>query len=169
MDRRVWIVAALAAVGVSGLSASDQEKITVTGCLQNFSAKGTVGTTEKGYLLTTTGRPDDALALAPVPTPGTTAAGTPTGTSGTAGPGMPTSGTWAASGAGAPPPASKAGNSYLLDGPEKDLKAQVGHKVEVTGTLEPRDADSPPKTSEDAHLQVASIRMLASNCSQRSK
>jgi hypothetical protein len=171
MNRNVWMAMALAAVAVSGMSANLGPTITVTGCVQNFSAKGTVGTTEKGYLLTnaTISSADDALALATVPTQGTTAAGTPTGTSGTAAAGMPTSATWvAATGTGAAqPPASRLNSSYLLDGHDGELKEHVGHKIEVTGTVQPREGDV--LKTDESRLQVASIRLVSSTCSAKSK
>jgi hypothetical protein len=169
MNRSVWMAMALAAAVARCAAADEGQTITVTGCVQNFSAKGTVGTTAKGYLLTnaTTGKTDDALALAPVPTQGTTAAGTPTGTSGTAAPGTPASGTSAATAgsAGAPPSASRMNNSFLLDGHDGELKEQVGRKVEITGMVRPRDADAPK--GEEAHLVVSSIKMLSTSCSSR--
>jgi hypothetical protein len=160
---------ALAVAAAPGTAATDGQPITVTGCVQNYSARGTAGTTEKGYLLTitTTGRTDDALALAPVPTQGTTAAGVPTGTSGTAAAGMPTSGT-AATGIGASqPPPSPASKSYLLDGPAAELKEHVGHKIEVVGTVQPREDEAPK--ADEPRLQVTSIRLVSSACSAKPK
>jgi hypothetical protein len=173
MNGSMWIAIAFAATALSGQSSAGQDgqTITVTGCLQNFSAKGTVGTTERGYLLTNiaTDRADEAKRPASAPATEPAAGGSPTGTSGTATAGAPTSGTSAGS-AGSDKvstPAAKANLSYLLEGRDKELKDHVGHKVEVTGTLQSHP-DEAAKTDE-GHLQVASIRMLASNCSQRPK
>jgi hypothetical protein len=163
MDRNVWVAMSLAAALVAGISADDEKTITVTGCVQNFSAKGTVGTTERGYLLTNVTRPD---AVAPAQTQGATPAGTPTATSGTAAPGMPASGTSGQSATdGARPSESRANSSYKLEGQESELKHHVGHKVEVKGALEPRQGDEPK--GEESRLQVSSIRMLSSKCSSR--
>ena len=173
MKGSAWIAIALAAAAASAQSNArqDAQTVTVAGCLQNFSAKGTVGTTERGYLLTNTAtdRADEAKRPAAVPATEPTAGGAPTGTSGTASAGAPTAGTsaGAAGNEKALAPASKANVSYLLEGQDKALKDHVGHKVEVTGTLEPRP-DEAAKIDE-AHLQVASIRMVSSNCSQRPK
>ncbi|MGH9143153.1 MAG: hypothetical protein ACRD2I_18630 [Vicinamibacterales bacterium] len=166
MTRSVWAAFAMACATAAAVSA-DAPTTKVTGCVQNISAKGTSGPTEKGYLLTnvTTAVPD-ALSLAPVPTPETTVTGAPTGTSGTAASGMPASGTWVATtGISASPSASRAGSSYMLEGREAELKKEVGHKVEITGTLRPRPADAPK--SEETHLQVDSIRVVASKCTSR--
>jgi hypothetical protein len=173
MNGSVWIAMAFAAAASLALGSAGQEgqTITVTGCLQNFSAKGTVGTTERGYLLTNvaTDRADDAKRPASSPAAEPAAGGIPAGTSGTAGTVAPTSGSSAGSAPSdkTPTPAAKANQSYLLEGEDKELKDHVGHKIEVTGTLQSRP-DEAAKTDE-AHLQVASIRMLASNCSMRPK
>jgi hypothetical protein len=162
MKRSAWmfIVMAAAASSALGSDGQDRQTITVTGCLQNFSTKGTVGTTERGYLLTNVGRDGEGTPPAPGASRGSTDAGTAASARGTAGS--------AASGAsGGGQGASKANLSYLIEGEDKQLKDQVGHKVEVTGTLLPRE-DETAKTDE-AHMRVDSIRMLASNCSQKPK
>jgi hypothetical protein len=78
---------------------------------------------------------------------------------------MPTSGTWAATTGAMMAPATRSKSSYRLDGGEVDLKAQVGHKVEVVGTIEPRH-DGAPKGGDTEHLRVASVRMIAAGCSK---
>jgi hypothetical protein len=168
MNSSVWMAIALAAAA-AGAPANDGQTITVTGCVQNFSAKGTVGTTERGYLLTNIATDGADEAKPPVRAPEGGAGGAATGTSGTAAAGMPTAGTSAGSAGSekARAPASKAKLSYLLEGEDKELKDHVGHKVEVTGNLQPQH-DEPAKTDE-MHLQVASIRMLSSTCMQRPK
>jgi len=187
MKRTVWIAAALAATAAV-VSGETGPTITVTGCLQNFSAKGTVGTTEKGFLLTNATTGDDAesgatdgAASAPRPTGAgasggtgaSTGTGASSGTTGTSG----TAGTQTAAGAGAGAGTDGAGathaapsrvdTSYLLDGSEEELKDHVGRKVEVTGRLAERQEETP--RTEEQHLQVESIRRLSSNCSQRPK
>ena len=143
----VAVMAVSSVVALAAASAGDGPEVTVAGCVQNYSAKGTVGTTERGYLLTnvTNEKSGDPLSPAPAPTEATTAPGTPTGTSGTA---------------------ARAGRSYRLEGHEDDLKDQVGHKVEVVGTVLALVDDDAPK-GEEKHLQVASIRLLSSKCSSK--
>jgi len=144
MTRTVCIAIALA-VASAYLAADDSPTITVTGCIQNFSAKGTVGTTERGYLLTnaTTGKAGEPSVPA-------TRSATPTGTGGTV---------------GADQASNRAARSYLLDGRDGELKDQVGHQVEVTGTVTSPDGD-PPRTDEQ-RLQVSAIRRVASKCSSK--
>ena len=167
MKRMVAMAAAVACAASVTLAARDAEKITVTGCVMNFSSTGASGVTERGFLLSSTAVVRDRFEGAPVPEPSqaTTAAGTPTGTSGTAAPGMPTSGTWAATTGTMMARAPRAkSSSYRLDGSDGDLKAQIGHKVEVVGTIEPR-MDGAPK-SDTERLRVTSVRMIASDCSK---
>jgi hypothetical protein len=69
----------------------------------------------------------------------------------------------------------------VLDGRDTELKNHVGHKVEVTGTLEAHrgmsgraapsstPSGSPSSRMDDSaqHLQVSSVRMIASDCSAK--
>jgi hypothetical protein len=159
------MAAALACVAsVSGAS-QDVESVTVTGCVMNFSSTGSSGVTERGFLLSNTTLVKGPSEGAPVPAPGqgTTVTGAPIGTSGTAAPGMPTSGTWPAASGTMMTHAPRAKTSYRLDGSDADLKEQVGHKVEVEGTIEPHhDAVK----GETERLQVTAVRMIASDCSK---
>lgn len=150
MHWRGWMAVALVWTSAAGVSADGDKTITVSGCVQNFSAKGTAGTTEKGYLLTNVTSPSggDAPSVAPAPTQ-TTTAGTPTGRSATP----------------ARPFSSRASLSYLLDGRGDELKNHVSHRVEVVGTLRSGGGDA--LKGGEAHLEVASIRLLASNCSSK--
>jgi hypothetical protein len=150
MNRNVWSVwIAMALAGATPAASRHHEPpITVTGCLQNYSTKGTDGTTERGYLLTLIVDDGNAEALR---------SATPT-----SGAGVPPSATDSAR-----PRTSRAETSYLLEGPDKDLKEHVGHKVEVTGTVQPSEDEA--ATIEKTHLHVTSIRRVASSCSQRSK
>jgi len=165
MNRGEWMAAAaLACVASVGVAARDDYKsITVTGCVQNFSSTGTSGVTERGFVLsnpTLVQGPADGMPM-PAPARETSATGMPTGTSGTAAAGMPTSGTWTTTTGTIP---GKAKNSYRLDGNDEELKAQVGHKVEISGVVEPRK-DEATKTDTD-HLQVSTIKMLDSSCTK---
>ena len=164
MKRMAWMAVALACAASVGVVARDERTITVTGCVQNFSSTGTSGTTERGYLLSKTTMLRDSDAAMPAPGQGTTAMGTATGTSGIAAPGTPASGTWAAATGTliVSPPRGK--SSYRLDGSEAELKSHVGHRVEITGTMEPRKAGA--ANSETERLQVASVRLVASECSR---
>jgi hypothetical protein len=176
MNRSVWLVLILAATTASA-SSGDEKIITVTGCVQNFSAKGTVGTTEKGYLLTnaTTGGADAVATPAPRSTAATDAGApagaseTAAGASGTAaGPTPPSADGAATRGTGGTQTrSSRADSSYLLEGHESELKDHVGRKVEVTGTLQPRDQEA--SKTEELHLEVSSVRRVASSCTLRPK
>jgi hypothetical protein len=131
MNRSVWMAVALAATMVTGIAADERKIITVTGCVQNFSAKGTVGTTERGYLLTNA-QSIDADAPATASAKGSAPAETPAGTSGAATPRVPPSGTPVPSATeAAGPSSSRASSAYRLEGQEDELKNHVGHKVEV--------------------------------------
>jgi hypothetical protein len=73
-------------------------------------------------------------------------------------------------------PPSTATASFLLDGHDGDLKAHVGHKVEVTGTVDaPVETTSEPRGAitggtgaksmdQQQRLHVGAVKMLASNC-----
>jgi hypothetical protein len=161
------MVAALACVASAGLhAAADDKTITVSGCVQNFSSTDMSGTTERGFLLS-----DAKMVVDPAegvagsePSHTTTTTGVPTGTSGTAAPGMPTSGTSTGTSGTMMTGARGKTAAYRLDAAERELKEHVGHRVEVTGVVEPRK-EGAPKSDAD-HLQVASVRMLASECSK---
>jgi hypothetical protein len=157
------MAAALACAASAGFAAAAADRvITVTGCVQNFSSTDTSGVTEHGYLLSDAKMVPDPTVGA-VGTQGTTPPGVATGTSGTAAAGMPTSGTWAAA-TGTMMSSSRGKNAYRLDFGDRDLKDHIGHKVEITGVVEPRKEGAPK--SEEERLQVASLRVLASECSK---
>jgi hypothetical protein len=166
MKRAVWIAtaAAVACVASIGVSARDDDKsITVTGCVQNFSSTGVSGVTEHGFLLSNPTLVTEKGDAVPVPMRDRdrSATGEPTGTSGTAAAGMPTSGTRAATTGTTP---AKPPKSYRLDGSDEELKAQVGHKVEIAGAIEPKnDHDTKGETDR---LQVSKVKMLASDCTK---
>lgn len=187
MNRNVWMAVAFvctasagaaAQSGASATSAADKT-ITVTGCVQNISSSAPGGSTEKGFLLTnammgsastssaaaTPGSTEGATRPAPSPTQAGTAAGTPTGTSGAA-----TSSSAAM------------GSSYVLSGKDSELKNHVGHKVEVTGTVDAKmssttsTSTSTPSSSTttssstmtaNPKLTVTSVKMIASDCSAK--
>jgi hypothetical protein len=183
MNRNVWMAAALACAASVGVAAQDKtaaqqnsdKTITVSGCVQNISTSTASGSIEKGFLLAnaTTGDARDGSTPGPPPPP----APRPTGTSGTAAAGMPESATWPATTGtvgGNPPPQA---TSYMLTGRDVELKEQVGKKVEITGTVMENagaatgSSSTAPATDKMAshaqRLQVASLRVLASDCSSR--
>ena len=165
MKQTLWVAAALACAASVSTVARDAEKVTVSGCVMNFSSTSASGVTERGFLLssaTVVKAPSEGAPIA-APSQGTTVTGTPTGTSGTAAPGMPTSGTWAATTGTMMTRAPRAKASYRLDGSDAELKEQVGHKVEVEGTIEP-GKDAPKSDTE--RLQVSAVRLIASDCSK---
>ena len=84
-------------------------------------------------------------------------AGAPVATSGAAGAGA------GATGAGA----SAAGKaSYRLDGTESTITPHVGHKVEITGTLEERPASAAAggTNAPAGTLKVDSLKMVSTTC-----
>jgi hypothetical protein len=60
-------------------------------------------------------------------------------------------------------PSAPAANEYKLDADESKLSSHVGHKVEITGTLEPAKPSGSP--SDSPSLKVDSVKMIAATCS----
>jgi hypothetical protein len=54
--------------------------------------------------------------------------------------------------------------TYRLDADDSQLTAHVGHKVEVTGTVDAKPA--PGDAASPAKLKVASVKMIAASCSE---
>lgn len=146
------------------------DKITVTGCLQEPSRSSTgttstASTTSGSYILANATMGSGSSSSTTGTTSATTAAPTTAGTTGT---------TTAAS-------TARSEASYVLDGRESDLKNHVGHRVEVSGTLESSDkaaASSPTSTTTSGsassrmdtssqRLKVSSVRMIAAECSSK--
>jgi hypothetical protein len=143
-------------------SSSDAQKVTVSGCLERAkdmgASAGTSGTAG------TAGATGSASASASSSSEGAkyvlnnvspTAAGA-TGTSGTSG----------ATGAGL-----AAASSYRLDGDDAKLSPHVGHKIEVTGSVQKSASASASATATGASasasapkLKVESVKMIASSC-----
>lgn len=74
---------------------------------------------------------------------------------------------------GAPTGAASAtvGKSYRLDGAESTLSPHVGHKVEITGTIQEQPASpaasatvTGPATAAAARLKVDSLKMVSTTC-----
>jgi hypothetical protein len=59
------------------------------------------------------------------------------------------------------------GTTYRLDGDASKLTPHVGHKVEITGTLD-KSSSAPSASSASAsepQLKVESVKMIAASCS----
>lgn len=54
--------------------------------------------------------------------------------------------------------------TFRLDAEDSQLTAHVGHKVEITGTLDAKPA--PGDAAAPAKLKVASVKMVAASCSE---
>jgi hypothetical protein len=54
--------------------------------------------------------------------------------------------------------------TYRLDAEDSQLTAHVGHKVEVTGTLDAKPA--PGDAAAPSKLKVVSVKMIAASCSE---
>src|SRR2546430_237845 len=127
--------------GSQGSRSTSAKTITVTGCVQRAqqSPTGTSGTRE-----TTPSSPETKFVLA-------NAAISTTGTTGTSG----------------AYPATSAASEYRLDTDEAKLTPHVGHKVEITGTVEQptRAEQTPPASAANAPtLKVDNVKMVASTC-----
>jgi hypothetical protein len=129
-------------------ASSSANKITVTGCVQRAMSDSPTGTSG----VAGAAKPDTEFILA------NTSAGTSTaGTSGTTTP---------------PSSAMTVAPRYRLDDAEQaQIAPHVGHKVEISGTLDDASRSTSPTpgaTSTAApapKLKVDSIKMLASTCS----
>jgi hypothetical protein len=70
----------------------------------------------------------------------------------------------------ADPRAADAGSMYRLDGAVATLNPQVGHKVQVTGTVVAAAGTSggtdPASAANAPRLKVATIKMLAETCAR---
>jgi len=128
-------------------SQSAANQITVTGCVQQArqAPTGTTGSTtpsssnETKFVLTNAAMGSGGSSS----TPG--AAGT----------------------AGSPPSSTAVASEYRLDADDAKLTAHVGHKVEITGTVEPaRSATQPPAASaaNAPKLKVDNVKMIATTC-----
>jgi hypothetical protein len=132
-------------------SKTDDKTVTVTGCLQDASASPAGSTATAGFILA-----NATMGSGSMPSSSSTV-GT-TGTAGTA--------------------ASARGTSYALEGHDADLKSHVGHRIEVTGTVEPKSktgssadpaaaAPGSPASAASDRLMVSSVKMIAAECTAR--
>jgi hypothetical protein len=125
---------------------SSAKTITVTGCVQRAQAgsPGTTGTTGAREETPSGMATKFILSNASLSKTGMT------GTSGTAA-----------------PPATAIASEYRLDTDEAKLSPHVGHKVEITGTVEQpsRTEQKPPASAANAPtLKVDNVKMVASTC-----
>lgn len=115
--------------------------ITVTGCVQRAQQAPTG----------TSGTPGAAASPTEIKFVLTNATLNPSGTSGST----------------AAPPATAIASEYKLDTDETKLTPHVGHKVEITGTIEQpaRTEQKPPASAANAPtLKVDNVKMIASSC-----
>jgi len=164
MNKSIWS-AACAAVAVSlaaslvaqgtpeqtSSSSKSNAPVTVTGCLQRATEPGgTAGTTG-----TSASRAGETKFILTNAAPGSSS-GSTTGTAGSS--------------------AAAMSSQYRLDADDSKLSPHVGHKVEVTGTIDQASSSSgstanPPSSAGSASsmsapkLKVDSVRMIASTCS----
>lgn len=156
-QRKIWLAACGAiALGTSvAVLAQDPQStgtasqstsaktITVSGCVSRAqnSPTGTTGSTAAS----TTAETKFVLTNASLSTK------TATGTSGTT----------------AAPPATAIASEYKLDADDTKLTEHVGHKVEITGTVEPptRAEQQPPASAANSPtLKVQDVKMVSTTC-----
>jgi hypothetical protein len=156
MSKRVWsgVLASIFCGTVAVAAAQDPQtpqsgaasgkSMTVAGCIQKAEAPSAGATGTAG----TAGASDTKFVLKNVSSAG--AAGT-SGTAGTAG----TAG--AAAGATA--------SEYRLDADDAKLSPHVGHKVEITGTVDKSASGaSAAAASASPKLKVESVKMVSATC-----
>jgi len=116
------------------------DNITVTGCISRSPQSSAAAPSTPGAVGTAGSRSDSGFMLN-VAKP---------------------SGAGSAPGASPAPGASAAASSYKLDADDSKLSPHVGHKVEITGSLDKASSSSP---SSSPRLKVDSVKMIASSCS----
>jgi hypothetical protein len=177
MKSKLWagliVVACSAGIGAAAQTAGQTDpsrsssqsaanQITVTGCVQRGGAtSGATGTSGTTGAATST---DANFILANAMIAGSAGAHAETGAATT---GAATTGT------------SGAASTYRLDADASKLSAHVGHKVEITGTLDKSAMSSSPSTatgttppasstmsSNQPKLKVDTVRMIAASCTE---
>jgi len=126
----------------SSPQSTSAKTITVSGCVQRAQPSGTTGTSGT----TAAGASDIKFLL-------TNAALSTSGTAGTAGT--------------TTPPATAIASEYKLDTTESTLTPHVGHKVEITGTVEQmaRPEQRPSASAANAPtLKVDNVKLVATTC-----
>jgi pyruvate/2-oxoglutarate dehydrogenase complex dihydrolipoamide acyltransferase (E2) component len=133
----------------SASAASAGKKVTYSGCIerQPASAAAVTGAANMPFSLTNASPVDSS---SPVATSG--------GAAGAAGAGKSTA-------------TAAAGKTYRLDGTDRMLSPHVGHKVEITGTLDEESASPAANASATgasaaaaAKLKVDSVKMVSTTC-----
>ncbi len=123
--------------------AANANTVTVSGCVQRATATSNDTGSRAGTMMT-----DTRFVLAGASARSSTAAA-PTGTSGST---------------------AAAAHEHRLDDANSDqIAAHVGHKVEITGTIEDHGAAATSADSAAASspkLKVDSVKMIASSCSE---
>jgi len=158
MNKKIWsaacgalVAGAMTAVFAQAPTPSESQStsakaVTVTGCVARAEQSPT-GTSGTSGAATTT---EPKFILKNAESSASTASGA-TGTSGSAS-------------------ASAMGNAseYRLDASDSKLSDHVGHKVEITGTIEkasPREQSAAGASSSAPTLKVDNVKMIASSCS----
>jgi hypothetical protein len=155
MNARITaICGAIAFTGVMGVFAQEPstsptsqstsaKTITVSGCVQP-AQQGPTGTSGTAGATPSAAQTKFVLTSASI---------SPSGVAGT-------SGTTA-------PPATAIASEYRLDTEDAKLTPHIGHKVEITGTVEQpaRTEQKPPASAANAPtLKVDNVKMIASTC-----
>jgi hypothetical protein len=183
MRTRIWtaacaalafgMTAGLAAQTSSSATAQQQsestsaKKVMVTGCVERATPTptGTTGTTESRGAAKS-----EFVLMHATMSPGSASGSTSSTTSGATSPG--------AAGTTGSTSALTSEKQYELDATSAQLAAHVGHKVEITGTIEEPGVSAtartnPPSASASAststanqeRLKVDSVRMISTTCS----
>jgi hypothetical protein len=142
------VVSAAAQTPSPSASKTDDKTVTVTGCLQDAAATPAGAPAAAGFILAN-------ATMGSGSTPSSSSTVGTTGSTGTA-----------------------RGTSYVLQGHDADLKSHVGHKIEVTGTVEPKGktgasadpaaaAPGSPASAMNDRLTVSSVKMIAAECTAK--
>ena len=159
MSSRVWSAACAIVFGVSvgvlaqespapqaGSQSAAAKKITVSGCVAKAEAAQTpTGTTGAAGASASTKQAKFVLNDAAMASSSSTA-----GTAGAAG-----------------APATAIASEYKLDGDDAKLTPHVGHKVEITGTVEEAKGSTQAPAASAANaptLKVDNVKMVAPSC-----
>lgn len=125
-------------------SQTTAKTITVSGCVQRAQQQGPTGTSGTRETTPASSEIKFVLTNASLSTGGTPGASATTA-----------------------PPATAIASEYRLDTDETKLSPHVGHKVEITGTVEQpsRTEQKPPASAANAPtLKVDNVKMVASTC-----
>jgi hypothetical protein len=158
MNRAIWMATAFSCATAIGAAAQtpsattsskmDDKTVTVTGCLEDASSAPTGTAPKTGFVLANATMGSGSTS---------TTSGSTVGTTGTTG-------------------SAAHGTSYVLEGRDTELKSHVGHRIEVTGTIEPKSRMDPATTAtpgaaaahpSDDRLNVTSIKMVAAECTPK--